>query len=592
MVKRGMIKRRLTLHSRHATFIHFHGGLMPVLSVILSCLLLLLLSACQTLSARPEVPAQINLPADALIYRAFVEGQLRLDDGDYDGAAKLFAEAATADPGNSALILAQAEALLRAGEEAAALRVVESALLSSPQDVDLLLFLGNFHFGRDEISKSIDYFQQVYDIAPDEESGAFHLVLAIIKSGDLDRAVALLTGMLERKPEYPVAELMLARIYREKGDFPAAEEILHRIEKREPELDTPSLELGALFESRQDWERAIGYYRTAVNLNPENIAIRHHLARIYIEQNDLSSALAEFGEILLQNPGDLEARRKIGLIHLERKDYSAAISVFKSLIESAPELDEVRFYLGTAYEGQGELALALTHFEAVSENAEIYNDALMHRAFILHKLQRLSEATELLEARLTGADVSPEIYLYLASLYEMNGRREQTLETLHKARERFFDNAELAYRLGLLFERYQQPETALAEMRRTIDLDPNHAEALNFLAYYYAEQRENLDEALLLAQRALALKAEAHILDTLGWVYFVRGDFANAGKFLAQAVEKAGDDAIVLEHYGDALRARKSYKEAITIYQRSLAVQPDNAALRDKLKALLPVKEK
>jgi tetratricopeptide (TPR) repeat protein len=587
-----MNERRLTLHSRHAIFIHFLGGLMPVLSVIFSCLLLLLLSACQTLSARPEVPAPINLPAEALIYRAFAEGQLRLDDGDYNGAAKLFAEAATAVPGNSVLILAQADALLRAGEEAAALRVVESALLSSPQDVDLLLFLGNFYFGRDEISKSIDYFQRVHDIAPDEEAGAFHLVLAIIKSGDLDRAVALLTGMLERKPEFPVAELMLARIYREKGDFPAAEAILHRIEKREPELDTPYLELGALFESRQDWERAIGYYRTAVNLNPENIAIRHHLARIYIEQNDLSSALAEFGEILFQNPGDLEARRKIGLIHLERKDYSAAIPVFKSLIESAPELDEVRFYLGTAYEGQGELIQALTHFEAVSEHAEIYNDALMHRAFILHKLQRLAEATELLEARLTGVDVSPEIYLYLASLYEMNGRSEQALKTLHKTRERFIDNAELAYRLGLLFERYQQPATALAEMRRALDLDPNHAEALNFLAYYYAEQGENLDEALLLAHRALALKAEAHILDTLGWVYFVRGDFDNAGKFLAQAVEKAGDDPIILEHYGDALRANKANKEAIAIYQRSLAIQPDNAALRDKLKALLPVKEK
>ena len=396
--------------------------------------------------------------------------------------------------------------------------------------------------------------------------------------------------MLERKPEYTVAELMLARIYREKGNFPAAEAILHRIEKREPELDTPSLELGALFESRQDWDRAIGYYRTAVNLNPENIAIRHHLARIYIQQNDLSSA--EFGEILMQNPGDLEARRKIGLIHLERKEYSAAIPVFKALIESAPELDEVRFYLGTAYERQGEMIQALSHFEAVSENAEIYNDALMHRAFILQKLQRLAEAIELLEARLSHVDVSPEIYLYLVSLYEMSGRDEQVLETLRKTRERFTDNAEVAYRLGLIFERYRQPETAIVEMRRAIDLDPNHAEALNFLAYYYAEQRENLDEALDMAQRALALKAEAHILDTLGWVCFVRGEYDGARRFLAQAVEKAGDDPIVLEHYGDALRAKKAYKEAVDIYQRSLAVQPDNETLRDKLKTLLPAREK
>lgn len=585
--------RRLTLLSRHAIYdsIQLFGGLMPVLSVILSCLLLLL-SACQTISARPEVPAQMNLPADARIYRAFIEGQLRLDDEDYAGAANLFAEAAAAEPGNPSLILAQADAMLRAGEEVAALGVVESALLSSPRDIDLLLFLGNYHFSREEIPAALSYFQQAYAVDPDHDAVAFHLVLATIKSGNLDRAVTLLTGMLERKPEYPVAELMLARIYREKGDFLAAEALLHRIEKREPELDTPLLELGALFENRQDWDKAISYYRTAVNLNPENIAIRRHLASIYIQRNDFSSALAEFGEILLQNPGDRDARRKIGLIHLERKDYSAAIPVFKSLIESAPELDEVRFYLGTAYERQGEMILALPHFEAVSENAEIYNDALMHRAFILQKLQRLDEATELLEARLIRLDVSPEIYLYLFSLYELSGRDEQALETLRKTRERFVDNAEVAYRLGLLLERYQQPVKALAEMRRAIELDPDHAEALNYLAYYYAEKEENLDEALQLAQRALALKAEAHIFDTLGWVYFVRGDFDSAGRFLAQAVEKAGDDPIILEHYGDALHAKKAYKEAVVIYQRSLVVQPDNTNLRNKLKALLPVREK
>ncbi|PKN13375.1 MAG: hypothetical protein CVU69_01480 [Deltaproteobacteria bacterium HGW-Deltaproteobacteria-4] len=563
---------------------------MPVLFVALSCLLFL--SACQALPAPPEVPAQIKLPADALIYRAFIEGHLRFDDGDYAVAAQLFAKAAAAEPGNSVLILTQAEALFRAGEEDAALRVVEAALLSAPQDADLLIFLGNYHFEREDFPAAITYFQRAYDVDPDQEAGAFHLVLAIIKSGDLDRAVTVLSEMLERKPEYPVAELMLARIYREKGDFPAAEAILHRIAQREPELDTPTLELGALFESRQEWDSAIAYYRIAVNLNPENMAVRHHLARLYIEKNDLASALAEFGDILFHNPGDLEARRKIGLIYLERKDYPSAILAFKSLIESAPELDEVRFYLGTAYEGQGEMLQALHHFEAVSAAAAIYNDALMHRAIILHKLQRLDEATEILEERLTRVEASPEIYFYLASLYEMSGQGDQALETLYKIRARFIDNAEAAYRLGLFFERHQQFETALTEMRRAIDLDSNHAEALNFLAYYYAEKRENLDEALLLAQRALALKAEVHILDTLGWVYFVRGDFDNARKFLAQAVEKGEDDPIILEHYGDALHAVKADKEAIIFYQRSLALQPDNVTLRDKLKALLPMNEK
>ncbi|MDZ4184452.1 MAG: tetratricopeptide repeat protein, partial [Desulfuromonadales bacterium] len=133
---------------------------MPVFSVPVLFGCLLFLSACQTLPAHPEVAAQMNLPAEARIYRAFIEGQLRLDDGDYAGAAKLFAEAAVAAPGNSTLILAQAEALLRAEEETAAIHLVEAALLAAPQDADLLLFLGNFYLNQEEIPAAIDYFQR------------------------------------------------------------------------------------------------------------------------------------------------------------------------------------------------------------------------------------------------------------------------------------------------------------------------------------------------------------------------------------------------------------------------------------------------
>lgn len=562
---------------------------MPVFFV--SGFLLFLLTACQSISA-PEPYAEIKLPPVTRHYRLFIEGQLRLGDGDNLGAANLFAAVAAAEPGNSSLVLAQAEALLRAEDDEAALRAVEAALQLSPRNPDLLFFLGNFHFNRGEILKAIEYFQRGYDTDPSQESGAFSLVIALIKNGDIDRAAVLLKKMVEEEPEYTVAELMLARIYREKGDFLAAEDILHRIEEREPELDAPRLELAALFESREEWLRAIAYYRTALDLNPENITIRHHLAQLYIKQNDLSLALTEFKEILLLNPSDLDARRKVGLIYLERKEFSEAIQVFKALIESAPELDEVRFYLGTAYERRGEDLTALTYFETVSEKSGIYNDALMHRVFILRKLQRLGEAIELLENQLARSDVFPEMYLYLSSLYEMRGMKDLVLETLRRTRERFSDNAEVAYRLGLLYDRHQQTEAAIAEIRRAINLDANHAEALNYLAYYYAERHECLDEALEMAQRALLLKEAAHIFDTLGWVYYVRGDFDSARKYLAEAIKKSADDPIILEHYGDALLAKKAYKEAMVIYQRSLDVQPENESLRAKLKALLPVRER
>ncbi|CAD7783277.1 MAG: Tetratricopeptide repeat protein [Candidatus Methanoperedenaceae archaeon GB50] len=72
----------------------------------------------------------------------------------------------------------------------------------------------------------------------------------------------------------------------------------------------------------------------------------------------------------------------------------------------------------------------------------------------------------------------------------------------------------------------QSKDMCIKEMRQTISLDPNHAEALNYLGYTYAEMGENLEEAERLIKRALEIKPEdGYIIDSLGWVYYQRGEY-------------------------------------------------------------------
>ena len=67
-------------------------------------------------------------------------------------------------------------------------------------------------------------------------------------------------------------------------------------------------------------------------------------------------------------------------------------------------------------------------------------------------------------------------------------------------------------------------------MRALLAVNPDHAEALNFVGYAYAEQGVRLEEAERLVRRALELKPRSgHILDSLGWVLFRRGDPAPRG---------------------------------------------------------------
>jgi Flp pilus assembly protein TadD len=117
-------------------------------------------------------------------------------------------------------------------------------------------------------------------------------------------------------------------------------------------------------------------------------------------------------------------------------------------------------------------------------------------------------------------------------------------------------------------------------MRALLAVNPDHAEAMNFLGYYYAEQGIRLDEAEQLVRRALELKPRSgHVLDSLGWVLFRRGEHRRAVEVLEQADALAGPDATILEHLGDAYRAARRLGDAAQAYRRALASVPDEPPL-------------
>ncbi len=69
-------------------------------------------------------------------------------------------------------------------------------------------------------------------------------------------------------------------------------------------------------------------------------------------------------------------------------------------------------------------------------------------------------------------------------------------------------------------------------MKEVIKIDPEHAGALNYLGYTYAEMGIHLDQAMDLITRALRIQPEdGYITDSLGWVYFQKQNYEQ-GRYL------------------------------------------------------------
>jgi Tfp pilus assembly protein PilF len=127
-------------------------------------------------------------------------------------------------------------------------------------------------------------------------------------------------------------------------------------------------------------------------------------------------------------------------------------------------------------------------------------------------------------------------------------------------------------------------------MRKVIALDPKHANALNYLGYTYADLGQNLDEAERLIKEALKYKPnDGYITDSLGWVYYKKGEFKKAIKYLTRAIELVPDDPIMLEHLGDAYLKVNDKANAVKFYEKSLQRKEkdkDKEALEKKIQEL------
>jgi Flp pilus assembly protein TadD len=125
----------------------------------------------------------------------------------------------------------------------------------------------------------------------------------------------------------------------------------------------------------------------------------------------------------------------------------------------------------------------------------------------------------------------------------------------------------------------------IATLRKTIELKPDHADALNYLGYSFAEKGENLDEAIRLIKRALLIKPDSgYILDSLAWAYYQKGMLNEALEVMKKAVAKMDKDPVMREHYGDIYLKLSDKDKARLQWFKSLELDPKNQKLREKFK--------
>lgn len=506
----------------------------------------------------------------------------------------------------------------------------ENALDFLPQEPAILLALADAHAQQDNYTSALFYARQAHQTNRSHPYYTRRLAELQQEAGHSRDAIETYRQLLARFPNDLDAHLALARLYKELEDPETAletyESLLERHERPSPSV---YLEMLPLYRQVDNQERIEETLKTLIEFRVDDTFYRRLLGQLYTEQDRLGEAIELFESLLNERPEDVDLLSRLTLLYqqtgqaeeaqmltteIEASDSSSAdhlvakarsiyhnatsdstapepgliqssIDLLQNALDQSPTSVNALDLLGTIYDERGRYADAARVLDrALDEDAR--SQDRWRRAAHAHlnadhpeKAAKVAEEGLLLfPGQYQLAQTAAVARLRLQDNESALDHFDTALDLLSENRSTDRQRARLHTGRGLALARLGRLQASDEAYEQALDLHSDQPAALNNYAYSLATRGERLDRALALAERAVErVPDNPSYLDTLGWVYFQRGNPEKAKTYLQKALDTDAAPAIVYQHYGDVQDALGNDASARTYRQQALdrASAPD-----------------
>lgn len=548
-----------------------------------------------------KIPLRIERPKAPPGYDVLV-GELAWKKGDLALAREALRRAAAKDP-ESAFIhrrLAQLAWQMEAMEEAR--REAERAFELDPDSRQTRLFLARLYRLAGDL-EGLDRVLRDAEGRPLDADSAYALLQAALHRGDLDEAERLARQLIELEPDDLRGALSLATVQERSGRLDAAEATVRETLEAFPDQVLLYMRLAEIERNRQDRAAEIAIYEDVLARHPRHYGILQRLGQVQIEGDDLEAAVETYRRIVEAYPTDLASLRRLASLELSLGRPEVAAERLEAVLAQSPDQPEIALVLGQIRRSAGEEAAALAAFERIRPGDSGYLEARIQIASIHQEAGRLQEAMAEIE-RLRETHPSRQLDYQAAALLAASGDTEAAIALLEGLLDGSDDDADVHYQIGIQYGLQGQMDEAIGAMQRVLEIDPERADALNYIGYSWAERGENLEEAEQLIRRALELEPEdGFITDSLGWVYYqmAASQLAQSNREeglrllrlareqLLRAAELTGGDPVVSEHLGDVSLLLGEGQEALRYFEQAVELgvrEQEQPKLMEKLERL------
>jgi tetratricopeptide (TPR) repeat protein len=534
-----------------------------------------------TRSSRPKpavAPQQTSTePSEqkiALAHAHYAAGVVHDMNDETEAALADYCIAATNDPDNQALVLEVSRRLMQTKQPEKALEVLSHAAARPNASGTIFARLGLVYLQLGKTDQAISASRIAIKRSPGSLAGYQNLFLNYLQSKQPQEALKILEEAAKQPSTDPEFLLGLSELY---GTFviqsPAQKDkvkahvlsVLGRVEKVQNLNASQRLRLAEGFNAFGDTTKAAQIYLDLLKTLPDLPLVRERvharLATIFLRESDRKQAVEQLEALIRDDPTNPQAYYYLGYLAYTDKRSPEAVEYFRKAILLNPTFEDAYY----------DLALAQISLEKPAEALDTLAKARkqFHKNFVMEVYTGLAYSRQ--------KDYREAIKHYTEA------------EVIATATDPTRLGQEFYFQLGAAYERVGDLAQSEQYFEKCLALQPDFAEAENYLGYMWAEHGMKLDKAKQLIEKAVKAEPKnAAYLDSLGWVLFKLDKPQEALGYVLKAVELNQEpDATLFEHLGDIYAALRQPDKAREAWTKSLAVEP-NEGVRKKLQNASP----
>ena len=526
-------------------------------------------------AAGPDLQLQPENARKAEALATFCQALLSEDNADTEKALASYRRVLELDPGSAEIAVKVALELARRNDVPGAIQVLKDTIKAAPKEVLPMIFLSQLY--SKQLKKpelALKYAEQALALAPEN----FACYLAVFELHIARSEQAKADAVLEKAAKVGSTD---PKFWVQLGD------LYTRIYLKDDGSCTP-----------EQQQKMNGVYRQAADLAGDDASILSKVGDYFALSKQAKEAIPYYLKVVAAPPGDGDpplnhTRIKLARALIINQQLDEAIAVLEEMAKDDPMRFDTRELLGELYARKGEFEKALRNYEHSLLLDASQPQNYLRLTFLLLQMKKAEKAVEIMtQARKRFPDI-PQITKTLAMTLSQAKRHTDAMSTFAEAQaeaENNHDdllNFEFYFQYGAAAEQAQLTEKAAELLKQSIELEPNNAQAYNYLGYMWADRGEHLDEATEMIKKALELDPDnGAFIDSLGWLYFKKGEYDKALKELQRAAEVIKpEDAVVLDHLADTYQALSKTAEALNFWQKALALSADDKEQADKISA-------